>query len=257
MSSSDGEEKRWGTIYMGPGPMDEATISDLEGTRRPLWDERTEAEYMERVQAKAAARVCEMLEEARREADALRARAREEGYAAGLDAARAELDEFRAGMGDSVSAVLQAIQGQCSSIFAVWREELVELLKACVERYSGVIIAEERATVLRTLFAQAVQALDSHRQLVIRVNPEDESAVADMVQAAKERLAGLEAWTVRGDASMAPGGLVVESDDGMVDNRIETRRAVIEEVLAHLTLPPETTPGAAPDAAPGNTGDRP
>ena len=30
MSSSDGEAKRWGTIYMGPGPMDEATITDLE-----------------------------------------------------------------------------------------------------------------------------------------------------------------------------------------------------------------------------------
>ena len=71
------------------------------------------------------------------------------------------------------------------------------------------------------------------------------AAVADMVQAARERLAGLESWTVRGDASMAPGGLVVESDDGMADIRMETRRAVIEEVLAHLTLPAEKS-GSGP-----------
>lgn len=245
MSSSDGEAKRWGTIYMGPGPMDEATITDLEGTRRPLWDERTEVEYMERVREKAAARAREVLDEARREADALRAKAHEEGYAAGLDAARAELDEFRVGMGDSVAAVLQAIQGQCSAIFGTWREDLVALLRASVERYTGVVLAEERAEVLRALFVQAAQALDSRRHLIIRVNPEDEAAVADMVQAARERLAGLESWTVRGDASMAPGGLVVESDDGMADNRMETRRAVIEEVLAHLTLPAEKS-GSGP-----------
>ncbi|WMW64610.1 hypothetical protein KPS_002657 [Nitratidesulfovibrio liaohensis] len=42
---------------------------------------------------------------------------------------------------------------------------------------------------------------------------------------------------MRGDAGIGPGGMVVESRDGMVDNTIETRRRIIEEVLAGLTLP--------------------
>lgn len=240
MSSSDNAEKRWGTIFMGPGPMNETILGSVEnGSRGPAWDENTEAEYMERVREKAAAKVLSMLEEAKAEAETLKAEAMQQGYDAGIDAARKELEEFRAGMGDSVAAVLQAIQGQCSSIFDTWREDLVELMREAVSRYTGVVLREERAEVLSALFTQAVQVLESRRNLVIRVNPEDEVAVADMVQAAKERLTGLESWTVRPDASMTPGGLVVESDNGMVDNRMETRGAVINDVLARLTLPAE------------------
>ncbi|MBG3876150.1 flagellar assembly protein FliH, partial [Desulfovibrio oxamicus] len=175
------------------------------------------------------------------EAEVLRAAAHEQGrndgYAEGMAQARHELDEFRAAMGESVSAVLAAIQGQCSSIFAAWRGDLVDLMRTAVERSVGLVVDAERAAVLETLFVKSVQALESRRTLTIRVNPEDEPAVADIIAATKDRFPGLEAWSVRGDAGIGPGGMVVESRDGMVDNTMETRRRIIEDVLAGLTLP--------------------
>ncbi|BFR47165.1 flagellar assembly protein FliH [Nitratidesulfovibrio sp. HK-II] len=239
MSSSDAEKPdRWGTIFMGPGPLGETTLTGMEGaSARPLWDEHTEEEYMERVRAKAEAKAREMLTQARMEAEVMRAAAHDEGYNAGMAQAHRELEEFRAAMGESVSAVLSAIQGQCSSIFAGWRADLVGLLRAAVERGVGLVVDAERAAVLETLFVKSVQALEQRRTLTVRVNPEDEPAVADIIAATKERFPGLEAWTVRGDAAIGPGGMVVESRDGMVDNTIETRRRIVEEVLAGLTLP--------------------
>lgn len=250
MSSSDsGKPERWGTIFMGPSPFAETTLTGMEGANpRPLWDESTEEEYMARVRAKAEARAREVLDkaaevlaQARAEAEVLRAAAHEQGrndgYAEGMAQAQHELDEFRAAMGESVSAVLSAIQGQCSSIFAAWRGDLVDLMRTAVERSVGLVVDAERAAVLETLFVKSVQALEQRRTLTIRVNPEDEPAVADIIAATKDRFPGLEAWSVRGDAGIGPGGMVVESRDGMVDNTIETRRRIIEEVLAGLTLP--------------------
>ncbi len=250
MSSSDsGKPERWGTIFMGPTPFAETTLAGVEGARqRPLWDETTEQEYMERVRAKAEAmardvltKANDTLAKARSDADAMRAAAHEEGrnagYAEGMEQAHQELEEFRAGMGESVSAVLSAIQGQCSSIFAAWRSDLVELMRAAVERSVGVVVDAERAAMLETLFVKSVQALESRRTLTVRVNPEDEPAVSDIIAATKDRFPGLEAWSVRGDAAIGPGGMVVESRDGMVDNTIETRHRIIEEVLAGLILP--------------------
>lgn len=236
--SSSNETKNWGTIFMGPGKLQEATLDSIEsGTKKPLWDEKTEADYMARVQARATDKVREMLDAAREEAEALRTAAREEGYRQGLEDAQHELEDFRAGMGDSVAAVLQAIQGQCSTIFDAWRADLVGVLHAAVERSVGIALDADRKAIMETLFVQAVQALETRTNLVIRVSPEDEPAVADMIAAAQSRLQGLEAWMVRPDTSVGPGGLIVEGAGGMVDNRVETRRAVINEVLAHLTLP--------------------
>ncbi len=246
MSSSDsGKPERWGTIFMGPSPFAETTLAGVEGaSQRPLWDERTEAEYMDRVRARAEAmardvlaKANDVLAQARMEAEVIRAAAHDEGYEAGMVQAHGELEEFRAAMGESVSAVLSAIQGQCSSIFAAWRGDLVGLLRAAVERSVGLAVDAERAAVLETLFVKSVQALENRRTLTVRVNPEDESAVADIIASTKERFPGLEAWNVRGDAAIGPGGMVVESRDGMVDNTIATRRRIIEEVLAGLALP--------------------
>lgn len=250
MSSSDSDKpERWGTIFMGPSPFAEVSLAGVEGAAsRVLWDEHTEAEYMERVRDKAEAMARDMLAKAsdtlakaHADAEALRAAAHEEGrsqgYADGMAQAHQELEEFRTGMGESVAAVLSAIQGQCSSIFVAWRRDLVEIMRVAVERSVGLAVTAERAAVLEALYVKSVQALEQRRTLTVRVNPEDEPAVSDIIAVTKDRFPGLEAWTVHGDAAVGPGGMVVESRDGMVDNTIETRRRVIDEVLTGLTLP--------------------
>ncbi len=241
MSSSKpaAQDERWGTIFMGPSRTDERQLHQVEGARSMQWDEATEAAYMERVRVRATQHAAEIMEQARQEAEELRAKAMQEGYDAGLAQAQRELETFQATMSESVSGVLSAIQGQCSGIFSRWRQDIVTLLRAAVQRAVELEISEERAVILENLLVNAVETLDSQRMLTVRVNPEDEQAVADILTATQQRYPGLEAWSVKADPAIGPGGLVVESRDGMVDNTLETRYALVDQILKQITIPGE------------------
>ena len=91
--------------------------------------------------------------------------------------------------------------------------------------------------VLQVLLSEAVEALDARGQLMVRVNPEDEETMLELMQIASAKYPSLAHWTVKGDPSLNVGGMVVESDNGMVDNSQEGRRAVIRSILDNLSLP--------------------
>ncbi len=231
-----GTRREWGAVYMGGTTL---SLSSVEGNTSQNWTAEDEEAYLERVRAKATAMAASLIDEARQEADAIRQQAKDEGYAEGLKNAEAELEDFRAAMGDSVSAVLSAIEGQASSISARWREELVAVLRLAVEKGVGIALSEDRAALLENCYVQAVSALENRRSLVIRVNSEDEPAIADIVAVTQARYPDLKAWSVKADANVTPGGLVVESDDSLADNRVEKRAALVNEILRDLTLPAE------------------
>ncbi|MDL2272719.1 flagellar assembly protein FliH [Desulfovibrio sp. OttesenSCG-928-I05] len=235
MSSSDDEPKReWGNIYMG---LNTLTLEAVESERSRNWTSEDEAAYLERVRAKATEKAAGIIAEAKQEAEAIRAAAKEGGYAEGLAEAEAELEEFRAAMADSVSSVLEVIQGQSAAVAATWREELIDLVRIAVEKGIAMTLSEDRSALLAALFTQSVAALENRRNLVIHVNPEDEPAIADIVAVTLNKYPDLKAWSVRPDASINPGGLKVESDDSLVDNRLEKRAAMVDEILATLHLP--------------------
>lgn len=239
MSSSDGSGSNvpasgWGTIFSQGG---EHSLGGIEREHSTRWTHEDESAYLDRVRGKATALAVSLLDEARAEAARIRESAREEGYNQGLAEAQTELDTFRSGMADSVSAVLSAIEGQCSSIFGQWREELTAVTRLAVEKGTAMQLSEERSAMLGTLLEQAVDILEQRRELVIRVNPEDEPVLADIIGLTREKYPDVKAWRVRGDASVAPGGMVVESESSLAEGRVESRIAAVEEVLSRLMLP--------------------
>jgi len=178
-----------------------------------------------------------IISEAKTQAEQIREQARQEGYASGLDDAQGELEAFRAAMTDSVSSVLNAIEGQCSHIFAQWREDIIGVARLAVERITAVELSERRREVLEGLLLETIALLEKRRELTIRVNPEDEPVIEDIIKMTKERFDDVRSWRVRGDASITPGGLVVESESSLAEGRLESRIAAVDQVLSHLTLP--------------------
>lgn len=235
MSSSDNEKpKAWGAVYMGGNTV---SLASVEGEKSANWTEADEAAYLERVREKATEMAASIVEEARKEAETIRTQAREQGYAEGMAEAEQEIEAFQAGISESVAAVLNAIEGQCSAIFADWRADLVTLLRLAAEKTVGMQLADDKARLLEELYTQSVAALENRRNLVVRVNPEDEPVIADIVAMTQGRFADLKAWSVKGDPSIASGGLVVESDDSLADNRLERRAALVNEILRSLDIP--------------------
>ena len=224
----------WGTIFSAGR---EHTLGGIEHARSTAWTKDDEEAYLARVKEKAAQMASSILEEAKTQAESIRQGAREEGYNQGIADAQAELDAFQSGMADSVNAVLSAIEGQCSQIFSQWRDDLTAVARLAVEKVTAVEISERGAAVLEALLDEAVALLETRRSIVIRVNPEDEPVIADIVNAAKNKFPDIQSWRVKADAGISPGGLVLESESSLAEGRVESRKAAVEEVLRHLTLP--------------------
>lgn len=242
MSLSDEQKKTppiWGTIFT---PHGEQTIGGVELARSTSWTQQDEAAYLERVRQKASQIGARIIAGSRAEADGIRQQARQEGYNAGLAEAQDELEAFRSGMAESVSAVLGAIEGQCSHIFEQWREDIVEVVRLAVRKVTDCELAEQRDNILASLLDKAVGLLEKRRELVIRVNPEDEPVMSDIVGFTRERFPDVKSWRVRMDAEISPGGLVVESESSLAEGRIESRIAAVDEVLRQLTLPDKAEP---------------
>jgi flagellar assembly protein FliH len=223
----------WGTIFsLGR----EHSLRELERTST-AWTGKDEAEYLERVRAKAEQIAVEIIAEAKTQAGQIQEQARQDGYASGLAEAQDELDNFRATMADSVSSVLNAIEGQCFHIFAQWREDIMGVAKLAVERVTAVELSERRREILKELLLESVALLEKRRELVIRVNPEDAAVIEDIIKITRERYDDVRSWRVNADASITPGGMLVESESSLAEGRVESRIAAVDQILSLLILP--------------------
>ncbi|MDR2075397.1 MAG: flagellar assembly protein FliH [Desulfovibrio sp.] len=234
MTPDDNSPSSWGTIFSGGR---EHSLLDIERARSAAWTPADEETYLDRIREKASRMASDILAKAGREAETLRESARQEGCAAGLADAQAELEAFRSGLAESVSALLSAIEGRCGEIFGQWREDLLAVARLAVEKVIAVEISRQGAAILEALLVQSVSLLENRRSLVIRVNPQDEPVISEIIAAARNRFPDIGSWRVKADAAVSPGGLVAESESSLADGRLESRRAAVEEVLAQLTLP--------------------
>lgn len=232
----DAESRKWGRIYMDNKVTE---LGSFEHRLSQAWSDQDQADYLERVRLKAEEKARDILQAAQAEAKDIRESAYNEGYAEGVRQAETELAELRSSMGDTVHAVLETIQAQAASVYAAWREDLAALVRLAVEKGLGLTLAEERGRVLEALFEQAVAGLESARRLVVRCNPEDAGAVEDIIAMSREKFPEMTAWKVRGDASIQPGGILVESESSLADNTLESRLAAINKALEGLSVPAE------------------
>lgn len=228
--------RKWGRIFVDNKVSE---LDSFEHRRSQAWTEKDQEEYLERVRRKAEEKAREILLAAQAEAKDIRERAQADGYAEGARRAETELAELRSTLGDSVHAVLGAIEERAGTVYAAWREDLTAVLRLAVEKCVGLTVSEDRAKVLEALFNQAVQSLESARRIVVRCNPEDAAAVEDIIAMAREKYPELSSWKVRGEASVQPGGIMVESESSLANNTVESRLAAIDNVLVKLNIPAE------------------
>ena len=283
-ATGDADPSRWGRVFMGPDVSRESSIDKLlNAQERDLWNRSTEIEYLKRVRERAAAEAQAILEKAQEradkmhaaaetwaedvkermqalyaeaqnernaaraayaEADAIRSTAHENGFHTGLGEAEQTIAAHEQQRDAAVSAILRRIQQQCGVIFEAWRGELTALSRQAVETATGWVMTEERAAVFAQMLADAVAAMEQHQVVTAKVNPQDADVLADLLRQTHEQL-GLQTWRVEADPVVEPGGLVLETDTGRVDNLPSMRRVVVEEALTRLGVPYSSADQAA------------
>lgn len=241
------------------------TIQEIEGKRhRPVWDEATEAEYIERCKAKAETLARDIVAQAiaraqaeaqvirdgaRAEVDQAVASAREEALAE----AQARLDaEFQA-QAQAMSGLLAAIQGLGLEVWEARRRDFASLARKFTEKALGVELSARRAEVLETLMHEACARLESHREFTLKVAAQDfeiAKALMDEIQAGRPDLGS---FKLAVDPAMQLGGVVLETPEMLADNAVESRLELLTPYLEQLGLP-EDIKQARSQAAPTNGG---
>jgi flagellar assembly protein FliH len=216
----------WEALKADAEAIVDRAASDAEALLRQA--ESTALDLVSQAQARAAA----LEEEARR-------RGRDDGYAEGYDAGKAELEPVIA----TVRQMLEGITAQRTHVITAAEPELVRLAMAIAERIVHTEVANNREVVVENV-RSALTRLVSREVVTLRVNPIDHETIRqfrDAIVAASD-VAHLR---VVEDQRVDRGGVVVETDAGTIDAKIatqlrEAKRAILsEEGLALDSSPDE------------------
>jgi flagellar assembly protein FliH len=265
MNSSDHENaaqpaRYSGRVLMGcdtPGA-GFVTIQEIEGKRhRPVWDEATEAEYIERCKAKAEtlARdiVTQALARAHAEAQAIRDGARAEvdqavasAEAQALAEAQARLDADFQAQSKTMRGLVRAIKGLGMEVWDARRRDFATLARRFAERVLAVEVDARRAEVLETLMNEACEKLESHREFTIKVAPQDFDTARAMLDEIVAARPDLGSFKLAVDQGLQMGGVVLETPEMLADNAVESRLDILKPYLDQLGLPEDIDEARAP-----------
>lgn len=167
-----------------------------------------------------------LISRAREEADAIRENAAKDGYQAGLDMAKADLEMLK----DSLNAFYGARQQIYDAIAPDILEISLEIAKKIIKKE----VSENPDIVMSNIKEMLGGLSKDETKLILKVNP----AQAPMLRQQVPEIvtsAGLEAKVVIiPDENMMEGGCLLTTTNGVIDATIETQTDIISEALKEL-----------------------
>jgi flagellar assembly protein FliH len=168
----------------------------------------------------------DIIAQAQAEADAIRAQAREDGFAAGLQAAQSEL----ATSAEALAAALQSVAELRGEVADHVERGAVALGLRIAEQALGAAVEVDPDRVVDAVRG-ALRRLTERDRVTILVNPADMDTVRAATSDLMARLGGIESCDVQAERRVSRGGAVVRTVEGDVDATLETKLARAREVL--------------------------
>lgn len=175
-----------------------------------------------------------LLAAARQEAEAIRRQAYEEGFAAGRqqgeEAARAELEQLF----DQAHRVVRAALAFQEEIINETRQELLRLALAIAGKIIGERLEKPGVVATRALREALLRYRPSGQVITVRVNLQDLAAVEARREEFIRLCQGTREWRVVADEQVGPGGCLIETEQGIIDGRVESRFTAVQNALQEL-----------------------
>lgn len=176
-----------------------------------------------------------------REQDA-HARGYAEGEKAGMDRAKQSLDPVMIQMRQT----LVELEKLKKRLMADAEAEAVTLALAISRKIVHQEIKTDPQVVLNTVRA-ALEKIVERDRIRIRLNPRDLDAAREAVGQFAQLTDGMESVSFDADASVSPGGCLVETQFGDIDGRIDQQMAWLEEIfLNEIHKAAKSGPGKGP-----------
>ncbi len=158
----------------------------------------------------------------RGEAEVERERLRVEAVASGREEGRAQ-----------ASAAVARGALERDRLLASAEGELVRLAVAIAEKILQREVARDEGAVVE-MAARALAQARQRREVTLRIHPDDAGAIRRSHRRLLSALSRARALELREDAAVARGGVLVETEAGVVDGRLETQLAAIGAVLRQV-----------------------
>lgn len=157
-------------------------------------------------------------------------RAVEEAYARGRQEGIAQAEERIGELGRAFAAAVEDISRLRESILKNSTDDMLRLVLAVAQQVVHVEIASNPQIVLETL-KRGLKAAVRSDEYHIRLHPQDLALVSEQKPLLLASVSGLKNITLEGDAGIARGGCMVESNLGQVDASIDSQLAEIRDRL--------------------------
>jgi flagellar assembly protein FliH len=160
--------------------------------------------------------------------ETVRQEAFDEGFAAGVAQAQAQLD----GPASAMAAAAEQLQAMRGDAAASVEPAAVELALRIAEQALGAWLVADRGVVVEVVRG-ALRRLVERDRVLILVNPDDLEIVRDHAARLVGELGGIEHCEVQAERRVRPGGAIVRTAEGEVDATLDTKLARAREVLEH------------------------
>lgn len=196
-------------------------------------------EYLQDAQAE----VTKMLTDAKAKADAVLAGAEAElarqqeigyqaGFAAGLVAGKQQGEATWQVKLDELDTQRKELVAKDANLLQEAEQETWALALAVIERVINYKLRHDD-TVLQAALQQVLEVAKGCREALLLVAEEDFSAVWQQRTRWKNLLPGVKEFSVQADATLTKGDLILETNQGTIDARVDT---VLEQVAAQFSF---------------------
>jgi flagellar assembly protein FliH len=188
------------------------------------------SDYLESVRREAA----KIVQQAHQQAETIRRQAEQAGRAAAEEAAQRAIDEkIGRQLGTLVPAIEQFI-AELNESKAEWlRQWENAALSVATEIAQRVIRRElaQRPEIALDWISEALRLAAGGSDIKLRLNPADHESLGTQVERIAQALCQLAPTAIVADPAITPGGCVVDTRFGQIDQQIEAQLARLQEEL--------------------------
>jgi flagellar biosynthesis/type III secretory pathway protein FliH len=193
-------------------------------------------EYLSRVRDRAREEAKQILAQTRQEAESIRSEAYEQALKEARKKSEKDLDRERQKLHKRFQDLVDSIQQEKQKLWLSHQEDILQLLDLALQKCVSVSLQENKKGVLENLLQESLQLLDNQQQVLVRVHPEDQELMQELLQQAQDKYPFLSGWSVEKGQNLDPGSLVLENRESKIDNSVSKRWAAVRQVLEQLAL---------------------
>lgn len=110
---------------------------------------------------------------------------------------------------------------------------LVPVLIKAVKKIVGHELENRQDTII-DIIGSSLKAVSTHKKITLYVSPKEKSVVDANRNKLKSYFEQLEVFQIRERADIEPGGVVIETEGGIINAKLENQWAVLEKAFENL-----------------------